>query len=54
VKFEKLLKLSNALPFPEIPAESSQIIRYLDPVEKVIFCRLIKNAQMQGGRNPEE
>jgi len=30
VKFEKPLKLSNALPFPEIPAESSQIIRYLD------------------------
>jgi len=30
VKFEKPLKLSNALPFPEILAESSQIIRYLD------------------------
>jgi hypothetical protein len=24
------------------------------PVEKVIFFRLIKNAQMQGARNPEE
>jgi len=28
-------------------------IEYEDPVEKVIFCRLIKNAQMQGARNPE-
>jgi hypothetical protein len=25
-----------------------------EPVEKVIFRRLIKNARMQGARNPEE
>jgi hypothetical protein len=25
-----------------------------EPVEKLIFFRLIKNAQMQGTRNPEE
>jgi hypothetical protein len=25
-----------------------------EPVRKVIFCRLIKNARMQGARNPEE
>jgi hypothetical protein len=24
-----------------------------EPVEEVIFCRLIKNAWMQGARNPE-
>jgi hypothetical protein len=30
VEFKKPLKLSKALPFPEIPAESSKIIRYLD------------------------
>jgi hypothetical protein len=29
-------------------------VKAKDPVEKVIFCRLIKNAQMQGARNPEE
>jgi hypothetical protein len=26
----------------------------LDPVEKPISSRLVKNAQMQGARNPEE
>jgi hypothetical protein len=30
------------------------IIKSLEPVEKLIFLRLIKNAQMQGTRNPEE
>jgi hypothetical protein len=25
-----------------------------EPVEKLILLRLIKNAQMQGARNPEE
>jgi hypothetical protein len=29
-------------------------VRYKEPVEKVIFCRLIKNARMQGAQNPEE
>jgi hypothetical protein len=29
-------------------------IKKQKPVEKVIFCRLIKNARMQGARNPEE
>jgi len=29
-------------------------VKSLQPVEKVIFFRLIKNAQMQGSRNPEE
>ena len=24
-----------------------------EPIEKVIPCRLVKNAQMQGARNPE-
>jgi len=25
-----------------------------EPVERLVFSRLIKNAQMQGARNPEE
>jgi hypothetical protein len=28
-------------------------VESLEPVEKVIFCRLIKNVRMQGARNPE-
>jgi len=30
------------------------LIKSYKVVEKVIFCRLIKNARMQGARNPEE
>jgi hypothetical protein len=30
------------------------MITPIEPVEKVISCRLIKNARMQGARNPEE
>ena len=31
----------------------NKIMTYEEPVEKLIFFRLIKNAQMQGTRNPE-
>jgi hypothetical protein len=30
------------------------VLRIQQFVEKVIFLRLLKNAQMQGARNPEE
>jgi hypothetical protein len=29
-------------------------VNHVEPVDKVIFCRLIKNARMQGARNPEQ
>jgi hypothetical protein len=29
-------------------------VKNKEPVEKLIFFRLIKNAKMQGARNPEE
>jgi hypothetical protein len=29
-------------------------VKLLESVEKLFFSRLIKNAQMQGARNPEE
>jgi hypothetical protein len=32
----------------------SQNVNTVEPVEKLILFRLIKNAQMQGARNPEE
>jgi hypothetical protein len=32
----------------------SDKVRNKEPVEKLIFFRLVKNAQMQGARNPEE
>ena len=32
----------------------SEIVNEEEPIEKLILFRLIKNAQMQGARNPEE
>jgi len=42
----------GTVPKPSAVSESG--VGSIEPVEKVIFCRLIKNAQMQGARNPEE
>jgi hypothetical protein len=57
--------IQDELPLPRIRLRSItykdylisnpiKIMTYEEPVEKVIFFRLIKNAQMQGARNPEE
>ena len=34
--------------------KADAIVKFKEPVEKVIFCKLIKNARTQGARNPEE
>jgi hypothetical protein len=50
----KCLKILESERSSKSLIEGSQGVKYSEPVEELIFFRLIKNAQMQGARNPEE